>query len=87
VIDETGLPLPLGANAIRRSLGPERIGRVNDLLKGRAMILANVIFGAARRIERDSSRISPKAIYRRSNTRVSFALISHDLHPLEHRGA
>jgi 1,4-dihydroxy-6-naphthoate synthase len=30
---ETGLPLPLGANAIRRALGPECIGRVNGLLK------------------------------------------------------
>ncbi|NQT38328.1 MAG: ABC transporter substrate-binding protein [Planctomycetes bacterium] len=31
--DETGLPLPLGANAIRKNLGPETIGEVNRLLK------------------------------------------------------
>src|SRR5262249_34233144 len=30
---ETGLPLPLGGNAIRRSLGPELISRVSGLLK------------------------------------------------------
>lgn len=30
---ETGLPLPLGANAIRKDLGPELIGRVHALLK------------------------------------------------------
>jgi 1,4-dihydroxy-6-naphthoate synthase len=30
---QTGLPLPLGANGIRRDLGPEAIGEVNRLLK------------------------------------------------------
>jgi 1,4-dihydroxy-6-naphthoate synthase len=32
-MQETGLPLPLGANAIRRDLGAEAIGDVNRLLK------------------------------------------------------
>ncbi|HEV2970339.1 MAG TPA: MqnA/MqnD/SBP family protein [Pirellulales bacterium] len=31
--DETGLPLPLGANAIRKNLGPDVIRDVNRLLK------------------------------------------------------
>ncbi len=31
--EETGLPLPLGANAIRKDLGSETIGEVNALLK------------------------------------------------------
>ena len=31
--DVTGLPLPLGGNAIRRELGPERIAEVSDALK------------------------------------------------------
>jgi 1,4-dihydroxy-6-naphthoate synthase len=31
--DETGLPLPLGANAIRKDLGEPTIREVNDLLK------------------------------------------------------
>ncbi len=31
--EETGLPLPLGANAIRKDLGPEVIKEVNRLLK------------------------------------------------------
>lgn len=31
--DETGLPLPLGANALRRDLGPDVIRQVNTLLK------------------------------------------------------
>jgi 5,8-dihydroxy-2-naphthoate synthase len=31
--DSTGLPLPLGANAIRKNLGPQIIGDVNRLLK------------------------------------------------------
>ncbi len=31
--DQTGLPLPLGANAIRKDLGPEVIQEVNRLLK------------------------------------------------------
>jgi 1,4-dihydroxy-6-naphthoate synthase len=31
--DQTGLPLPLGANAIRRDLGTETIRQVNQLLK------------------------------------------------------
>ncbi|HEX8184428.1 MAG TPA: MqnA/MqnD/SBP family protein [Blastocatellia bacterium] len=30
---ETGLPLPLGGNAIKKSLGPELIDRVSDLLR------------------------------------------------------
>lgn len=30
--DQTGLPLPLGANAIRKDLGPETIGDVHGLL-------------------------------------------------------
>jgi 1,4-dihydroxy-6-naphthoate synthase len=30
---KTGLPLPMGGNAIRRELGPEIIGRVSDCLK------------------------------------------------------
>jgi 1,4-dihydroxy-6-naphthoate synthase len=30
---ETGLPLPLGGNAIKKSLGPELIKRVSDLLR------------------------------------------------------
>jgi 1,4-dihydroxy-6-naphthoate synthase len=32
-MDETGLPLPLGGNAIRRDLGPDAIRDVNRLLK------------------------------------------------------
>ncbi|MEX2175109.1 MAG: MqnA/MqnD/SBP family protein [Pirellulaceae bacterium] len=32
-MSETGLPLPLGANGIRRDLGPEAIREVNRLLK------------------------------------------------------
>ena len=32
-MQETGLPLPLGGNAIRKSLGPELIGRVSRLLR------------------------------------------------------
>ena len=31
--DETGLPLPLGGNVIRRDLGPELISRVSDYLR------------------------------------------------------
>jgi 1,4-dihydroxy-6-naphthoate synthase len=31
-LDETGLPLPLGANAVRKDLGPEAIREVNRLL-------------------------------------------------------
>jgi 1,4-dihydroxy-6-naphthoate synthase len=31
--EETGLPLPLGANAVRRDLGPETIAEVHRLLK------------------------------------------------------
>ena len=30
--EETGLPLPLGGNVVRRDLGPERIGRVSRAL-------------------------------------------------------
>jgi 1,4-dihydroxy-6-naphthoate synthase len=32
-MSETGLPLPLGGNAIKKSLGPELISRVSDLLR------------------------------------------------------
>jgi 1,4-dihydroxy-6-naphthoate synthase len=32
-LDETGLPLPLGANGIRKDLGPAAIREVNQLLK------------------------------------------------------
>ena len=32
--EQTGLPLPLGGNAIRRDLGPETIARVSRLLRG-----------------------------------------------------
>ena len=31
--EETGLPLPLGANVIRRDLGPEKIRKITTLLK------------------------------------------------------
>jgi len=31
--DQTGLPLPLGGNAIRRDLGPERIAEIGRLLR------------------------------------------------------
>jgi 1,4-dihydroxy-6-naphthoate synthase len=31
--EQTGLPLPLGGNAVRRDLGPETIGQVSRLLK------------------------------------------------------
>jgi 1,4-dihydroxy-6-naphthoate synthase len=31
--DKTGLPLPLGGNAIRRDLGTERIARISRLLR------------------------------------------------------
>ena len=31
--EETGLPLPLGANVIRRNLGPEKIQKITTLLK------------------------------------------------------
>ena len=40
---ETGVPLPLGANGIRRDLGPETIGEVNRLLK------ESIRFGLAHR--------------------------------------
>jgi len=32
--DQTGLPLPLGGNVVRRDLGPETIGEVARLIKG-----------------------------------------------------
>jgi len=41
--DETGLPLPLGGNAIKKSLGPELIARVSDLLR------QSIEFGLAHR--------------------------------------
>ncbi|HEX9687497.1 MAG TPA: MqnA/MqnD/SBP family protein [Thermoanaerobaculia bacterium] len=31
--EETGLPLPLGGNIVRRDLGPERIGRISRALR------------------------------------------------------
>ncbi len=37
--DETGLPLPLGGNAVRRDLGPELIARVSRAL-GRSIVYA-----------------------------------------------
>ena len=40
---ETGLPLPLGGNAIRKSLGPELIARVSKLLR------ASIQYGLANR--------------------------------------
>jgi 1,4-dihydroxy-6-naphthoate synthase len=43
--DETGLPLPLGGNAIRKDLGPEVIGEVNRLLK------ASIEYGLQHRSE------------------------------------
>ena len=42
---ETGLPLPLGGNAIKKSLGPEMIGRVSRLLR------ESIEFGLAHRNE------------------------------------
>ncbi len=41
--DETGLPLPLGANAVRKDLGPEAIRDVNRLLK------ESIVFGLEHR--------------------------------------
>lgn len=43
--DQTQLPLPLGANAIRRDLGPETMADVNGLLK------ASIEYGLAHRPE------------------------------------
>ena len=43
--EETGLPLPLGANAIRKNLGPEVMKEVNRLLK------ASIEYGLAHRGE------------------------------------
>lgn len=43
--DETGLPLPLGANAVRKNLGPETIGDVQRLLK------ASIQYGLDHRAE------------------------------------
>jgi 1,4-dihydroxy-6-naphthoate synthase len=43
--DQTGLPLPLGANAIRRDLGPERIRDVHRLL------LQSIVYGLEHREE------------------------------------
>jgi 1,4-dihydroxy-6-naphthoate synthase len=44
-LDETGLPLPLGGNAIRRDLGPQAIREVNRLL------LQSIRYGLAHRQE------------------------------------
>jgi 1,4-dihydroxy-6-naphthoate synthase len=43
--DRTGLPLPLGANAVRRDLGPKVIGDVNRLLR------ESIAYGLAHREE------------------------------------
>jgi 5,8-dihydroxy-2-naphthoate synthase len=43
--EETGLPLPLGANAVRKDLGPETIREVQRLLK------ASIEYGLAHRAE------------------------------------
>lgn len=43
--EETGLPLPLGGNAIRRSLGPSLSARVSRILK------ASIAFGLEHRAE------------------------------------
>ena len=43
--EETGLPLPLGANAIRKDLGPETIREVHRLLK------ESIVFGLEHRQE------------------------------------
>ncbi|MCR4413529.1 MAG: ABC transporter substrate-binding protein [Thermoguttaceae bacterium] len=43
--DETGLPLPLGANALRKDLGPETIREVNSLLR------QSIEYGLAHRAE------------------------------------
>ena len=43
--DETGLPLPLGANAIRKDLGPNTIRDVNRLLK------QSIVYGLEHRDE------------------------------------
>jgi 1,4-dihydroxy-6-naphthoate synthase len=42
---ETGLPLPLGANALRKDLGPESLGEVHRLLK------QSIAYGLAHRQE------------------------------------
>lgn len=44
-MDETGLPLPLGANGIRKDLGPEVMREVNRLLK------ASIQYGLEHRAE------------------------------------
>jgi 1,4-dihydroxy-6-naphthoate synthase len=41
--EETGLPLPLGGNVVRRDLGPERIGRISRALQ------RSIEFGLAHR--------------------------------------
>lgn len=43
--EETGLPLPLGANAVRKNLGPETIRDIQRLLK------ASIEYGLAHRAE------------------------------------
>lgn len=43
--DETGLPLPLGGNAVRRDLGPELMGRLAGLVR------ESVAWGLANRAE------------------------------------
>jgi len=43
--DQTGLPLPLGANAVRKDLGPETIRQVTRLLK------ASIVYGLEHRQE------------------------------------
>jgi 1,4-dihydroxy-6-naphthoate synthase len=43
--EETGLPLPLGGNVVRRDLGPERIGRISRVLS------RSIEYGLAHRTE------------------------------------
>ena len=43
--EETGLPLPMGGNAVRRDLGPERMSELNRILK------ASIAYGLEHREE------------------------------------
>ena len=55
-LEETGLPLPLGANAIRKDLGPEAIRDVNRLLK------ESIEYGLDHRQEASTTRCNTAAI-------------------------
>ena len=55
--EQTGLPLPLGANAIRKDLGPDAIHEVNRLLK------ESIRYGLAHREERCNMRCNTAAIW------------------------